>query len=580
MNPFAKLFDRLPYSVPQHVPNSSVPLHFERYGTATPEPEKYYGIHDHLKSELSNSFLGSDVAQEQGLLEHGEFRSKVHEAAQRLALQAYSFVYTNQNEAIRLALESIKIKPVCDAYAVLALAQAKTFEEALEFYRLGQSVGPDMTTKFDKYVRERNVFAVHSLRGYFRCVQGEANTLRKMGRAKESVVVFEKLMQLDPNRYQYSSYNNFRTHMPEAYQKAGDWRAADRMLKQDPELTDMMSSMTTCLWSKALCDFVIRNERKFPSEYFYKSGVINLVTAIVNVPLPIHFMTGKIPLPNIPIPGTYEARQKERLPSYAHQANYASQNKELWESQPGALEWAERSFNTIKCIRVLKPQYFENFYDYEKEPNTYETFAKYVNSELGIFMDDVYTSRHASLLHDVIQTDDPRMLKLLIDKGINIKPSKVDLYPIHLACYYDRDPAIIQMLMDKGANVTDPGKVGLTPLAMTANQGNWRAMHTVFQKKPELKKDMKLLESLVDMMFNTSVYACVRGGEKCQRCTNDTVPHSKNISFEQCLKLIFSYGYKPSNKLLVPDMKSSFGPLVELFCSYLQVRPIESDNVV
>jgi hypothetical protein len=82
----------------------------------------------------------------------------------------------------------------------IALAHAKTFEEALEFYRLGQSVGPDMTTKFDKYVRERNVFAVHSLRGYFRCVQGEANTLRKMGRAKESVVVFEKLMQLDPNR--------------------------------------------------------------------------------------------------------------------------------------------------------------------------------------------------------------------------------------------------------------------------------------------------------------------------------------------------------------------------------------------
>jgi hypothetical protein len=69
--------------------------------------------------------------------------------------------------------------------------------------------------------------------------------------------------------------------MPEAYQKAGDRRAADRMLKQDPELTDMMSSMTTCLWSKALCDFVIRNERKLPSEYFYKSGVINLVTAIV-----------------------------------------------------------------------------------------------------------------------------------------------------------------------------------------------------------------------------------------------------------------------------------------------------------
>jgi hypothetical protein len=97
-------------------------------------------------------------------------------------------------------------------------------------------------------------------------------------------------------------------------------------------------------------------------------------------------------------------------------------------------------------------------------------------------------------------------------------------------------------------NVTDLGKIGLMPLEMTANQGNWRAIHIIFQKKPELKKDKKILELLVDLMFSMSVYECIRGGSKCQRCTNDTVPHSKNLSFEQCMKLIFSYGWRPSSK--------------------------------
>src|SRR3989338_10375735 len=105
-------------------------------------------------------------------------------------------------------------------------------------------------------------------------------------------------------------------------------------------------------------------------------------------------------------------------------------------------------------------------------------------------------------------------------------------------------------------------------------------MHTIFKKKPALKKDMALLESLVDHLFTTSVYECVRGGDKCQRCTNDTVPHSKDLSLEQCLKLIFSYGYKPTNKTLIPGQRTSFGPLVDLFHSYVQVPPIETENVV
>jgi hypothetical protein len=75
----------------------------------------------------------------------------------------------------------------------------------------------------------------------------------------------------------------------------------------------------------------------------------------------------------------------------------------------------------------LKLKLFENVCNHEKESNTFKTFAKYANSKIEIFV-NVYTSPHTLLLHDVIQKEDFRILKLLLDKGINIKPPHVDLF--------------------------------------------------------------------------------------------------------------------------------------------------------
>ncbi|KAL0489723.1 ankyrin repeat-containing protein [Acrasis kona] len=578
---FHNLFDSLPYGVKTQIPNASVPLNFERYGDAYPQYSEFMGVHEKLKDEYEQTCFSSDVSLEQNMCQPDMFKSNNLYKAHIMALKAYESARSKPEEAIKMARDSIEIAPTCDAYSVLAICGSTNYEEALEFYSKGIQIGPTMTKKFNEVVKKREVFGLHSTRGYFRCVHGEANTLRKMGRYKESIQAYERLIQLDPTRHTYSSYSNFRAHMPETYIKAGNWRAADKLLTTDNQLTDMMSSNVTCLWAQSLCDFVIRKKNKFAYEYFLHDDVDkNIIGALLNGPLVIPFMTGQIPLPSIPIPSTYVSDTKQRQPAVSHQANYASQNKTLWTSTPGALAWAQKNLNTLKCIRLLKPEAFAQWISYDNEPSSYETFEKYVNSEHGIFVNDVYTSKYASILHDIVQLNDVRYLKLLIDKGANLTPSKVDLYPIHLACYYDRKPEIIELLIKSGSDPTDGGKIGLSPLEMTANQGNWIAMHTVFKNRPQLKNNQKLLEALMDHIFSTSVYACIRGGGKCQRCTNDKVPHSQNLSFEMCVKLIFGYGYRHKNSSLLPHKGTSFDPLLKVYESFVKSPPVISEPVV
>ncbi len=51
------------------VPNPNVPIHFERYGTAPVEPNKYFNAHQLLQSEYySVQLVGNPTATEQVLL--------------------------------------------------------------------------------------------------------------------------------------------------------------------------------------------------------------------------------------------------------------------------------------------------------------------------------------------------------------------------------------------------------------------------------------------------------------------------------------------------------------------------------
>jgi tetratricopeptide (TPR) repeat protein len=554
------------------IPNSSVPLRIERYGIAPRE----HKIHSFLAAELELDQFGY-IETESGMIPAvaNQFVSKTALTAQITALYAYAFASSDPDKAIEIAKKSLSISPTCDAYNVLAICESNNYEEALEFYRKGQTFGPDVSANFDKLIRSHQVFEYHSMRGYFRSVHGEANTLRKLGRNTEALQVYLVLLQLDPNRYSYSSYINYRAHIPEVYMKLGMWKEAEQFMSNDPDLLGYTSTMTTCLWSKALCDFVLKRETKFGSSYFYSGGSTpNIITALINVPYVLDFLTEQVSLPDLPIPMMYCNMRQVGGRSIAHQAVYAAHNKELWKSIPGALKWAQQNMNTLICIQMFKPDMYTNLPIYAKSiPKSYENFEKIVNSDVGIFINDVpVNANESTLIHEVVLNDDVRFLKLMVNKGASIKPPKVQMLPIHLACYYDRSSAIIEYLIDNGVDVEESTRVGISAVEMTANQGNWKAMAAVFRKVPYLKDNKELLHKLADHLFDSSVYFCVNGKKRCQRCIMKDLKHSRDVSFEKCLKLLFAYGFQPSRTFDLPSAKA-WAPLVKLFRKYNKTRP-------
>lgn len=69
-------------------------------------------------------------------------------------------------------------------------------------------VAPNVSDEFDKEVSEGRCWGLNHLRSYFRAVHGQANTLRKMGRYKESLKKYLELEKLDSKFYRYSLRNN------------------------------------------------------------------------------------------------------------------------------------------------------------------------------------------------------------------------------------------------------------------------------------------------------------------------------------------------------------------------------------
>lgn len=64
-------------------------------------------------------------------------------------------------------------------------------------------MAPNVSDEFDNELSERRCWGLNHLRSYFRAVHGQANTLRKMGRYRESLKRYLLLEKLDPKFYRY-----------------------------------------------------------------------------------------------------------------------------------------------------------------------------------------------------------------------------------------------------------------------------------------------------------------------------------------------------------------------------------------
>ena len=87
---------------------------------------------------------------------------------------------------------------------------------------------------------------------------------------------------------------------------------------------------------------------------------------------------------------------------------------------------------------------------------------------------------------------------------------------------------------------------------MAAEQGALRSLKTAFDCLPaHRKKDQRVLDSILQAVFQSSCYECVTGlGDLCQRCLGGDGPHPSDATWTGVLDFLTDLSYRPSKKYL------------------------------
>ena len=146
--------------------------------------------------------------------------------AQEVMYEAWD--QTNPRARVALAHKALTISPLCaDAYVLLAEEEAKSVEEALEYYRKGveagvQVLGPKV---FKEYVG--HFWGFLETRPYMRARAGLAATLNALGEVDAAISNYRDMLRLNPNDNQ-----GIRYELASCLMKSGDTEALKKLLKQ------------------------------------------------------------------------------------------------------------------------------------------------------------------------------------------------------------------------------------------------------------------------------------------------------------------------------------------------------------
>jgi tetratricopeptide (TPR) repeat protein len=135
---------------------------------------------------------------------------------------------TSRRARVALAHKALAISPLCaDAYVLLAEEEAKSAEEALEYYRKGveaggQALGPE---GFKEYAG--HFWGVLETRPYMRARAGLAATLNALGKVDAAISNYQDMLRLNPNDNQ-----GIRDVLAECLMQRGDMEALKKLLEQ------------------------------------------------------------------------------------------------------------------------------------------------------------------------------------------------------------------------------------------------------------------------------------------------------------------------------------------------------------
>jgi tetratricopeptide (TPR) repeat protein len=132
---------------------------------------------------------------------------------------------------IALARKALKISPLCaDAYVLLAKEDAKSPEEALEYYRKGVEVGEQALGPkgFKEYAG--HFWGFLETRPYMRARAGQAATLSALGDVEAAISNYRDMLRLNPDDNQ-----GLRYVLAVCLMKSGNTEALKTLLKQYEE---------------------------------------------------------------------------------------------------------------------------------------------------------------------------------------------------------------------------------------------------------------------------------------------------------------------------------------------------------
>lgn len=125
--------------------------------------------------------------------------------AQELVYDAYDA--SSRKEAVKLARQALEISPDCaDAYVLLAEAEAKTVEQAHEYYQKGVAAGERALGPETFEEDAGHFWGILETRPYMRAREGLADTLWLMGEEEAAIEHYQDMLRLNPGDNQGIRY--------------------------------------------------------------------------------------------------------------------------------------------------------------------------------------------------------------------------------------------------------------------------------------------------------------------------------------------------------------------------------------
>ncbi|PIZ15363.1 hypothetical protein COY51_05460 [Candidatus Desantisbacteria bacterium CG_4_10_14_0_8_um_filter_39_17] len=235
------------------------------------------------------------------------------EIAQDIVYEAWDI--KNKNERIRLAKKALSISKNCaDAYVLLAEEQARSLNEAKEYYSKGVEAGERALGKEMFEESKGDFWGAIETRPYMRARAGLAQCLWKLGEYEEAIAHYKEMLLLNPHDNQ-----GIRYLLASSFAELERYEELEKLLNSEYKGD---CSPYWC-YTAALLTFMKKDIPKANRE---------LQIAIKYNPSVPEYLTGKKSIPKtfpelLTVGGENEAFV------------YASDFLKLWQRTPGAIEW-------------------------------------------------------------------------------------------------------------------------------------------------------------------------------------------------------------------------------------------------